>query len=257
MKPYYYLSIVALLMTSSLVAQSSQQKIETAVDQVKIHLQGAYITRSATVKLSKGRQEIVFTGLSPKLIAETIRMKTSISLDILSITSKTNFLDRNKGTEQIRALQDSVKGIKYKMNLLYSRINAHKEQKELLKKNQIIKGNNQNLSIQELDLATEFFFKRIQKVNEQIFELQDQLHKVNRTLFDHKLQLYELNANRQPLSEIYIVVETDETIETEIELIYLVSDAGWAANYDLYAGEIGKPIKIKYRALAYNNTGVD
>lgn len=37
----------------------------------------------------------------------------------------------------------------------------------------------------------------------------------------------------------------------------MVTDAGWAPNYDLHAEDISQPIELKYRAKVFNNTGVD
>ena len=44
---------------------------------------------------------------------------------------------------------------------------------------------------------------------------------------------------------------------TEFRLRYIVRNAGWSPIYDLTVKDLSKPINIKYRALAFNDTGVD
>ena len=44
---------------------------------------------------------------------------------------------------------------------------------------------------------------------------------------------------------------------SNIDLKYIVTDAGWAPSYDLHAEDINKPIELKYRAKVFNNTGID
>ncbi len=76
-------------------------------------------------------------------------------------------------------------------------------------------------------------------------------------MFDFKLQLHELNANKQPTSEIYLVLETEKAVDTRVELRYVVQDCGWAAVYDIESQNFSEQIELRYRALAFNNTGID
>jgi hypothetical protein len=52
-------------------------------------------------------------------------------------------------------------------------------------------------------------------------------------------------------------LEAPVALRTEVAVHYVVRDAGWAAIYDLESGSLEEPIQLKYRALAFNNTGID
>ena len=71
-------------------------------------------------------------------------------------------------------------------------------------------------------------------------------------------ELNELNVNEnKPTGEIIILLQADSKFTTNIDLKYVVSDAGWAPYYELKAEDIGKPITLVYRARAFNNTGIN
>jgi hypothetical protein len=97
----------------------------------------------------------------------------------------------------------------------------------------------------------------MEEVNKGISKLNKGLTDYHRKLFDLKLQLTELNAGLQPTGEIHLVLETPRTVRTDLELRYVVRDAGWLAIYDLESGDFNDSLTLKYKALAFNNTGID
>lgn len=259
MNHYYCKTVIFLIITiySQYNYAQTETKVSSTVQHVKIHLQGAEITRNANVNLTAGKQELIFSGLTPKLLAQTIRVLPSQKIDVLSISSKTNFLKRNEESSEIQSLRDSVKLQKRKIYKLQSKISAYEKQKEILQSNQTIKGSDKNLEVEDLKKISNFFFQEVERINDALFDLEERIEKLYQRLFDYKLQLHELNASRQPTSEISIVIDVEKASTCSFDLRYIVDDAGWAPIYDLYAGKIDQPVKLKYRAMAYNNTGVD
>jgi uncharacterized protein (TIGR02231 family) len=54
-----------------------------------------------------------------------------------------------------------------------------------------------------------------------------------------------------------VLLMASSKTSVSVNLRYVVTNAGWAPIYDLRAEDIDKPIELKYRANAFNNTGVD
>lgn len=240
-------------------AQETEQTIKTPIESVKIYLQGAETVHRAKVSLVAGKNKLIFTDLSPKIYDKTIQTVLGEGIRLLSITSKTNFLKRREDSPQIRTLRDSVEQLRQKIDLIDAERESYEEQKALMVSNRSIKPNEKADSdwISELDKTADFFRKELFEINKALLQLERRWVEHNRRLFDFKLQMHELNAGQQPTSEIYLVVEAPQATTTEISLRYLVADAGWMPLYDLYAGDISQPIELRYRGLAYNNTGVD
>ncbi|MBL4648904.1 MAG: mucoidy inhibitor MuiA family protein, partial [Aureispira sp.] len=255
------ITIVLLLCSffcSALIAQNeAPTSIKTNIHAVKLHLQGAEVMRKTSVNLKAGRNHLVFTNLSAKLYEQTIQVSTGKQVKVISVTSKQNFIERRQATPRIKALNDSLEVLRDAIDLLENERGSYEEEQALLKQNRSMKSSQQNLTVAELQSMSEFYRKRNFDINKNITRLTKKSTKLNRQVFDHKLQLYELNADKRAMAEIFLVVEAEVATSTDFDLRYVVSDAGWAAIYDLEASNFSSTINLEYRALTYNNTGVD
>jgi uncharacterized protein (TIGR02231 family) len=258
MKKIIILLLLCAFFCSTSVAQNEAPiPIKTNIHAVKLHLQGAEVLRKTAVALKAGRNHLVFTNLSPKLYEQTIQVATNKQVKVISVTSKQNFIERRQATPKIKRLNDSLEILRDGIALLENERGSYEEEQALLKQNRSMKSSQQNLTVTELQSMSEFYRKRNFDINKNITRLTKSIASLNRQVFDHKLQLYELNADKRAMAEIFLVVEADVAASTDFELRYVVSDAGWAAIYDLEASNFGSTINLGYRALTYNNTGVD
>ena len=258
MKTIAILLLICSLFCTRLVAQNeASTSIKTNIHAVKLHLQGAEVMRKTSVNLKAGRNHLVFTNLSPKLYEQTIQVTTSKQVKVISVTSKQNFIERRQATPQIKSLNDSLEILRDAIALLENERGSYEEEQGLLKQNRSMKSSQQNLTVAELQSMSEFYRKRNFDINKNITRLTKSIATLNRQVFNHKLQLYELNADKRAMAEIFLVVEAEVTGSTDFDLRYVVSDAGWAAIYDLEASNFASTINLEYRALTYNNTGID
>lgn len=243
---------------ATLVAQNEDPiSVVTNIHAVKLHLQGAEVMRKTTVDLKAGRNHFVFTNLSPKLYEQTIQVVTSEAVKVISITSKQNFIERRKASPKIKRLNDSLEILRDSIALLENERGSYQEEQALLKQNRSMKSTQKNLTVAELQSMSEFYRKRSFEINKNITRLTKSITLLSQQVFNHKLQLYELNADKRAMAEIFLVVETTVATKADFDLRYVVSDAGWAAIYDLEASNFANTINLEYRALTYNNTGVD
>ncbi|MFN8395029.1 MAG: DUF4139 domain-containing protein [Bacteroidia bacterium] len=254
------LSIATMLVTGGwAIAQAPEAEVLAPIGEVKLHLDGAEVVSKTSLVLQPGRNHFLLPDLSSKIYPQTIQVACSEDIvKIISVTCKTNFLRKSKEDRRIEALRDSVDWVKAKIDALSDEKGAYEEERELLRENREFKGDDKTLTVAELKSAADFFRSRMEEINKGISRLQGQLTDNHRKLFDLKLQLNELNAGLEPTSEIHLVLESPRTLRTDLELRYVVRDAGWAAIYDLESGSVAqKTISLKYRALAFNNTGID
>lgn len=261
MKKRFYLlglSIFLLPFITQAQGEPREQAVASTIDSVKLHLQGAEIFRTEELVLQPGRNHFVFANLSAKLYPQSVQVSAAAdNVKILSVTSKTDFLNKTAETQRIRRLRDSTKVLRGQIDALRDEREAFAEEKSLLMQNRQLKGQDKTLAVSELKAAADFFRTRIHDINKALTRLDRELVQANRDLFDLKLMLRELNAGQEPTSEIHLVLEADRAQRTPLTLRYVVSDAGWAAIYDLESGKLDGPITLRYRALAYNNTGMD
>jgi len=234
------------------------KKVTTEINSAIIYLDGAEIHRNKKVSLEKGRTKVVFTGLSPKFNANNIQVTTTNGIDLLAISHKIDYLTNVKEKPKVQALKDSVKFISEKNIALNNDKDAYKIEKDMLLQNKKIGGNNNGVSIAELKQAADLFRVRIMEINKAIAKIDKGVNTNNEAINRINNELYQLNAKTTySRGEITLLLNAETPTTTEIDLKYIVTNAGWIPVYDIKTEDINKPVEISYRAKVYNNTDID
>ena len=238
--------------------QNPEQRVETPIKAVTLYLDGAEVNQQKQANLNAGITSVVFTNLSSKLIPKSIQVNVGDGVSVLSVTEKLNFLTQTTESTKVKQLRDSLKANQYKTQQLVYDKEAYDKEKELLAKNNSIGGHEKGVLIAELKLAADFYRSRIKEINTEILKLDTKINE--EYVVNDRLQsaLNELNSNEnKPTGEIIILLQSDSKVATNIDLKYVVSDAGWAPYYELKAEDVGKPITLVYRSRVFNNTGIN
>jgi len=258
MKKLFFLSIAMAFSFIANAQNDPTQTITSPVESAIIYLYGAEVTHNQQVNLAAGRNNIVFVGLSSKLVSKSIQVNIGNNVSILSISDAINYMANQKESSRIKQLKDSSVLINDALKNISYEMDAYNTEKNMLLKNQSIGGNEKGVPIAELKLASDFYRNKIKEINAELFRLEKKQTQLNETNYKINQQLYELNAkNNQPTAEISILVSSPVKTTAIIDLKYVVLDAGWAPSYDLKAEDVNQPIELKYRAKVFNNTGID
>jgi uncharacterized protein (TIGR02231 family) len=249
--------LLSFILLTSLSAQTTETELDVKPSAVTIHLQGAEMIQSANVEVPKGRHRFIFTGLSPKLNPQSIQVTASGGVSILSITSKTNFLKDSQTSQAVKALQDSVKILQENVQDNNDMLSVFKEEEDLLQKNKALSGKDASLPVEELVKAADFYRERFLEIRNTVTKLKRENNELQLRINQVNNQLQEFNAGKHPSSEVYVEVEAGAATSSELRLRYVVNEAGWSPVYDLISSGLTEPIKLKYRALAFNDTGLD
>jgi len=258
MKKFFTLCLTIGILPTFATGGDNEQRIKVPVESVVVYLDGAEITQSKSITLEEGRNTLIFTGISARLISKSIQINAGLDASILSISDKINYLERAVETPKIKQLKDSIKILSDAIDQLNYEKEAYDKEKELLVQNQALGGREKAVAIAELKLAADFYRSRIKEINTELFKLDKKTDASNERLSKLNNELKELNGKlNPPTAEITVLLAANAKITTKIELKYLVGGAGWAPSYDLIAEDVNKPIELKYRAKVYNNTSVD
>ncbi|MFK8005706.1 MAG: mucoidy inhibitor MuiA family protein [Saprospiraceae bacterium] len=258
-KKLYCLILVGILFPFSIFSQETEKEINASIEEVRIHLQGAEIIRTDQVTLPKGKHKLIFTGLSPMINQSSIQISTeSDDVNILSTTSRINFLkEKKESNPAIVILQDSLILIADKMQNLADEEGAITQEKNLLEKNRQLSGKEKAVDFEQLKATAAFYRERFLAINKDFSKIRKERAKWQKEQRKIQQQLNEFNAGRRPTSEIYLALNCDRNVTTTLRVRYIVGNAGWSPIYDLTVKNLNEPINIKYRALAFNDTGID
>jgi uncharacterized protein (TIGR02231 family) len=260
MKHFLIACLLLILVFSNSFAQDIKEKtIETSISSATVYLTGAEIIRTKSVTLTPGKTRLIFPNLSPKLDTKSIRVTIKDErIDLLGISNQINYLSKDDDLPKIKILKDSLKLLNTKIVELNDEADALNTEKKMLLSNLSIGGQDNGVNITDLKIASDFYRNRITEINIKISKINEQKSKYTLSVSRIQNQLNELNAvSNYSRAEISILVSTDLSITSELELKYVVSDAGWSPSYDIKALDTDKPVKLEYRAKVFNNTDID
>jgi len=251
------LSLAFILILYAIAALSQVIESESQIQSVTVYMNGAEIHRFANTQLKKGKNTIVFNGLSPNMNANSITI-TALpdNINILSVSSRTNYLLQNNDNQNIQSIKDSIESLKDKIQILDNRTETLLKEKELLFKDGAIGGKSEQVA--QISQAAEFFRERYNNINDLLYQLDKERTKHNLRVTTMTMELEELNATYNPArSQISIVVNSEVAQKAEFLLNYIVSGTGWEPYYDIRVENVEKPISLLYKAKIFNATGTD
>lgn len=234
------------------------QKVPSDIQDVTVFLTGGEVHRTADVNLKEGRNKLVFTQISTVADNKSIQFSSTSNLSLVSVSSAIDYLSITAQNPRISTIRDSIKTINSDIVDLQNERSAYQSERQLLDQNRSIKGERQNLSVEELSAMATYYRTRMMEINKKMTNYDRIIQAKNELKMRYQNQLTELNYKETIKSnQIIIIVDSPANQSADLDLKYIVSNCGWQANYDLRAVNITDKISLKYKAKVYNNTGND
>ncbi|HEX5169871.1 MAG TPA: DUF4139 domain-containing protein [Cyclobacteriaceae bacterium] len=239
------------------IAQT-EKEIDSKIKQVSIFLDRAQITREIKTRIEAGKTNLVLTGLTTHLDHESIQVNGKGSIIILGISHRQNFLDEAQRPKKLQSLIDSLNRYSTQLTVEQNQKDILTKEEQLILSNQKIGGTQQNLTVAELKAMADFYRTRLSEIglakiksDEKLKQLNERITRLNKQIAEQR-GFYARNT-----TEIVISLSAETQTNAELEVNYIVADAGWYPVYDLRAVDTRHPIKLGYKANVFQNTGED
>lgn len=251
------LLFLLLLAPLTLVGQSIKtQYLKSPIKEVKLFLTSGEMLHEQEIVLEKGRNKIIFSGISAYADPQSIRFTSDGEYRLLSLSTEMDFIAAEQFNPRIAYLNDSLEKMKDKRQENEDLTSAYNAELGVLNANKDIGGENQNLTVAQIKETAEFYRKRTLEINSALSKIRKDNSRLDVLIENIRFQLVELNYNEnQRSNQVIVLLDIDKNMKIQSNLKYLVSDCGWAAIYDLTALDLKGPIELKYKAQVYNNTG--
>ena len=255
----FIFGLILALFASSLNAQIVyDNKVESDIENVTVFITGGEVHRTAKVNVKEGRNKLIFTGISTVADNKSVQFTSDKAYSLVSVSSEIDYLSIGQNNKRVTILKDSLDLLKAKLVDYQNEKAAYADEQALLKKNNAIKGEQENLSVEELQSMAEYYRTRMMELYKTISEYDVKIQDLNQKIYRYQNQLTELNFKETIKSnQIIVIIDSDASTTMNVDLKYVVSNCGWQANYDLIAKDVNENITIKYKAKVYNNTGND
>ncbi len=247
--------IIVWVATLPAAAQTSQP-VNSKITDVTVFLNRAQVTRQVKTQVAPGKTELVVGGLTSMLDPQSIQVSGRGNFIILGTSHQQNYLSELNMPKSLNSLKDSIE-------LLQKQIALEQSQKEILNKeegmlmsNQKIGGANQNLSVNELKAMADFYRGRLSEIVSSRMKEDDKIKKLSgrfnklQQQFNTQNEMYQRNT-----SEIVISISADAATNAELEINYVVANAGWIPQYDIRAINTKSPTQLNYKANVFQSTG--
>ncbi len=252
MKKYVFIVLIAFLSVYVKANPFSSQ-----LEEVRVFLSGAEITRSATADIPAGIGEVVFSGLAANIDPNSIQLKGEGPFTILSVSHRNNYMQPPAVSREVERLTDSLELVNEQIARSEATLKVYEEEQSLLLANKS-PGGNAGLTVAELGELADFFRTRMVAVKELQLKSQAEVKLLQERQRRLRQQIAEIaQARNNNVSEIVITTSASRATKGNFTFSYVAQNAGWNAMYDIRANDTGSPVELLMKAAVHQNTGED
>ena len=245
-----------LLLLSLRLSAQQVKTVDSRISHVTVFLNKAQIERAIKTRVEAGKTDLIVTGLTSHLDPQSIQVAGKGNFVILGITHQQNYLSELNVPTSLRILKDSVEYLQKQITLEQSQKEILSKEEQMLLSNQKIGGTNQNLTVAELKGMADFYRVRLSEIVTTRMKHDDKIKKINERVIKLQRQIQEQNElYTRNTSEIVISISADAASAADLQVNYIVANAGWYPQYDLRAINTKSPVQLNYKANVYQSTG--
>ena len=201
---------------------------------------------------------MIFDNLSPDIIEKSIQLRGLDDASILSIAFNLNYLDKKTVSAEYEKLKTDLDLLLYQKNSIQNTIEGYERELKLLTENQRINSDNTDLSLEKIKEISSYYRQRSTEIQNIIYKQKRELQELDREINDYRQQMNNLDDSRKEMrGEITVKLQSDRATNLNLELSYIIQNAGWFPLYDIRAESTSSPIELNYKANVYQQSGID
>lgn len=131
---------------------------------MKLFLTSGEIFHEEQIKIQKGRNKLIFSGISAFADPQSIQFVGDAKYRLVSVSTEMDFLAAELFNPRIAILQDSLELLKDKQQGNLDLLTAYTSELDVLNSNKKLGGQNQNLTVTQIKEAADFYRARTLEV---------------------------------------------------------------------------------------------
>lgn len=256
--PVRTLSTLLLLCPLFVQAQDSI-RIEGAIEAATVFFSGAELTIEGEADLKKGRNVLVFEGLTSSLERSSIQLEGGKGLRIRSVEKGLTHRGMEKEIQKkLRSKKDSLEQVEFKLSQRKSMKKVYDEERGMILENKNIKGKQQGVDVEDLMELAIYYRKRLKDIEYKLIEVKDAIEELREEKRGLKERIRNLErTGKERVSKIVVSIEAERSGKEELKLSYFSPRAGWKPAYELNCPSLGEPVRLTYKGEVWQRTGRD
>lgn len=263
----YAIVALALLAPVSVFAQDAQA-IETAskITAATVYSDRAKVTRLAVVDIPAGAHTVVFTGLPPSLMPDSLRAEGKARAEVkFGAVSHKQVMSSELTSERERELNDKSESIENQITALNGERAAVEAEKNFIlqlgQQAQLRSGEEIaeiNLKPEQWAAASATIRLKVAEASKSLIDLDIRARSLSREQQKIMKELSTLRTGGRSTFSVSIPVETASATSLTVELSYQVPNATWQPLYDARLSTEGKgDLKLTQFGAVSQRTGED
>lgn len=247
-----------LMVLSFSILSQKEVSVIAPLSKATVFFTGAQLYHEHNLELKPGKQEVVFQKLTDFVDPNTVQVKAKGALTILSVRTRKNYEDPKISNEEIERLNTQKKTLEAKNESLQNEYNVLDMDRNLLLKNQDLKGNDQGLKVAELKEAYAFMHQKLTEINTRQSTIYSELEAIQKQM--NKIDQEILSQRSKPVinySEVVVEVDVEKAGEASFFVQYITPRATWKPYYDMRSDGIGKPVRLEAKANVSQTSGIE
>ena len=246
------------------VSEASAAKelpVPSALQRVTVFNQGAQIERRATFSLPAGKTTLQFVGLTPHVIANSIRVEGNGAFTINTVQFRMDYAaghSLQKRNETVEALNKQLEEKRTERESVATWLAILSEQLDFLKQNKSM-GNGSDRSATAFAEMARTYSKQVEELSLQQLDKRRKLNALDAAITELEQQVRAAGQSNIPyMGVIDVVVDVPKACANcSANLLYNTTRAHWTPQYDMRFTGTSAPLQIGYKAQVYQETGID
>ncbi|MCR6639730.1 MAG: DUF4139 domain-containing protein [Sporocytophaga sp.] len=249
--------IMACILLQFQAFAQDKKNLKAEIKQVTVFLSKAQVTSSINTHLDPGSNELLIDGLPAGIDKQSIQVSGKGDFVIMAVKHELNFVDPQKKSKEMIVLEDSIRFYQKEVKKLKSLNDVYAKEEQMILANQNIKGE-QTVTADQLEDVADFFRERLEEIKIEVIDNDEKLRVIQEKADRFQRQFNILfNERNKNTSRITVSVSSKSGGAAQLELQYVVADAGWYPLYDIRVKDTKGPVQLNYKAQVYQNTGLD
>ena len=235
-----------------------RNEVSATLKTVTVYRSGAEMMHTAAAQLKAGSNEVIIDNISYNIDSNSIQIKAPSSVTILHFEFSNNYLTNTTRTQRALMLDDSLQRLEDGIEKLDASIANTKELLEVLKLNRDIKGQQNGLSVTELQKLMDYYAAKWTELQNTLTQQKGKRSKLLLQNGRVKEQIVEEEKkNTSTAGRLTLQLNAAMPIEADFAITYIARNAYWTPFYDVRADNIQQPVKLMYKAKVVQTTGID
>jgi hypothetical protein len=247
--------LLSILISVHTLFAGDTLKVSSKIKDVTCFFQGAQVTRTASVRLPKGKQILVFNQLPFTLNDESVQLKSSDNCKVLSVKHELVYPSTRKSAEE-KKIEDQIEALEIEMKAIQNKFDVFGLEEKLLMDNSNIAKKYEGADIANIKDAASYYRARLNEIRQGKLDLSIKMDLKREKIKDLYAALNTLTSiKRNNYSKVIVAVDCSSEAKEELKLSYYMYRAGWTPNYDFRVDDVTKPLDIVYNANVFQSSG--